>query len=182
MLKQEINKIPCFEFMIDQLIDWVNEFEGEPYKELNLLKVIKLNFFITAASSSEDNPGLLEVFDNFYALPYGHVESSVYTAVKSSNELSKYKITAKGIEIIDDKVSSNSQIGDKYQDLIKTAIEDIKKKDEEFVLKSPMYLVNLSHEWRSWRVMYQIAKAQNKHAIKIPNSLIQTDNKIFILP
>lgn len=173
-------KADCFEFLMDELVKWVEEKGGNPKRYLNLLKVIKLNFFVAAASSSETSEGLLTVFDEFYALPYGHVESDVYNIIKnqSNAQLKKYTIMSNGIDWSTDE---NISIDVRYSSNIKSSIEKIKTIDPDFVLRPAGYLVDLSHMWRSWKLMYSTAKSLNKHAIKIPSNLIQTESKIFKL-
>ena len=173
-------KVNCFEFLMDELVKWVNESGGNPKRDLNLLKVVKLNFFVAAASSSENDEGLLSVFDEFYALPYGHVESDVYNIIKENPKasLNKYTIVPNGISWSNDDIIT---IDDKYSNSIKSSIDKIKVIDSDFVLRPAGYLVDLSHMWRSWKLMYSTAKSLNKHAIKIPNNLIQTESKIFKL-
>lgn len=171
-------KVECFESLMDELVKWVEERGGNPKKDLNLIKVIKLNFFVAAASSSDNEEGLLNVFDEFYALPYGHVESDVYNIIKgqSTASLNKYSIVSNGINWINDDVIT---IDDTYSNSIKSSIDKIKAIDSDFVLRPTGYLVDLNHMWRSWKLMYSTAKSLNKHAIKIPNNLIQTESKIF---
>lgn len=173
-------KADCFEFLMDELVKWVGEKGGNPKKDLNLLKIIKLNFFIAAASSSETSEGLLTVFDEFYALPYGHVESDVYNIIKGQSiaRLSKYTIVSNGIDWSEDV---NMSIEGNYSNAIKSSISKIRDVDPDFVLRPAGYLVDLSHMWRSWKLMYSTAKSLNKHSIKIPNNLIQTESKIFKL-
>lgn len=173
-------KADCFEFLMDELVEWVKEKGGNPKRDLNLLKIIKLNFFIAAASSSEISEGLLTVFDEFYALPYGHVESDVYNIIKGKSiaRLNKYTIVSNGINWSDVNIMS---IEDNYSNAIKSSIGKIRDIDPDFVLRPAGYLVDLSHMWRSWKLMYSTAKSLNKHAIKIPTNLIQTESKIFKL-
>ena len=41
--------------------------------------LMKLLFFTSAVGSNRNNnKGLLDIFDNFYALPYGAIENDVY--------------------------------------------------------------------------------------------------------
>lgn len=173
----ESNKIACFEFMMDELVAWVIKLGGDPKTELNLLKVIKLNFFIAAASSSEGEKGLLEVFDNFHAMPYGHVESSVYDAVKGIPGLSKYSLKGGSIEWNQNSIHLDIL----SQNRIKDSILKIRSIDDKFVLKSGAYLVDLSHTWHSWRLFYSLAKSMDKKSMKIPIEVIQRETKIFSL-
>ena len=172
------NKIACFEFMMDELVAWVTELGGNPKTELNLLKVIKLNFFIAAASSSESDKGLLEVFNNFHAMPYGHVESSVYDAVKGIPGLTKYILKGNSIDWNQNTINLDS----KNQTMIKESIGRIKILTyNKLVLQSGAYLVDLSHTWHSWRLFYSLAKSMDKKSMKIPSEVIQRETKIFSL-
>lgn len=76
-------KIQAFEYIIIQLLKWYNE--GKALDELDKipddfdkLKVFMLLFYVVQSKVSPDDEGLLSIFDNFVAMPYGSIEMDVY--------------------------------------------------------------------------------------------------------
>lgn len=73
-------KIFCFEYMLFQLMEWYRDLRPSqnPLNSFTRLKSLKLLFFVATVEASESNEGLLSIFDNFYAMGNGPVESDVY--------------------------------------------------------------------------------------------------------
>lgn len=75
-------KIKSFEYLTKLFIDWFKEenpIESDNYKEhFSKLKLMKLLFFTAAVDTNKNNDGLLDIFNNFHALPYGPVDLDVY--------------------------------------------------------------------------------------------------------
>ena len=76
-------KIFCFEYMLFQLMEWYRDLRPSqnPLNSFTRLKSLKLLFFVATVEASESNEGLLSIFDNFYAMGNGPVESDVYNAM-----------------------------------------------------------------------------------------------------
>lgn len=95
-------KIELFEYCVFKLIEWSvqhkNGFSWGNFangnNDFSKLKLIKLHFFLCTANIS-----LLEIFDNFYAMPYGHVESNVYDAL-NNGQIERFQISVDGLKII----------------------------------------------------------------------------------
>ena len=80
-------RIDIFETIVHKLRDWYMEENGietiEDFNNINdfsILKLIKLHFFVTAINSNEDN-SLINKFV-FFAMPYGPVETFIYSKIK----------------------------------------------------------------------------------------------------
>ncbi|HOY11799.1 MAG TPA: hypothetical protein PLY70_01610 [Saprospiraceae bacterium] len=174
-------KVACFEYLVDELVTWVREESGDPDRDLNRLKIIKLHFFISAASSSDSQEGLLDLFNDFHAMPYGHVESSIYDEIKTDS-LSKYSLLPNGFTPKSTEIKNFNLVTQIEKDLIQRGISNIKSINPKLVMKSGGYLVDLSHEWRSWKMIYSIAKSFGKNSMKIPNELIMTETRYFKMP
>jgi hypothetical protein len=89
-ISREQKKIEAFEYLLFELVNWfmnkknISNYEDfNKNNDLNKLKVIKLHFFVTAINSNNNN--LLEVFNKFCAMPYGHVESDIYNSLGKLN-------------------------------------------------------------------------------------------------
>src|SRR5690606_17938390 len=84
-----IHKQGLFELFLHHLVDWFCEYYNISRVDFNLhvrndlskLKVIKLHFF--ACSTDKES---LRIFDQFYAMPFGHVESDVYNFLGELND------------------------------------------------------------------------------------------------
>ena len=171
------DKVKAFEYLSDKFFDWFKDISnGEPIEEnFSKLKLIKLHFFACAVTSNPKDEGLLSQFDEFYAMPYGHVESSVY------GNLDQIRIFNLNKNSIERKSTPDDYFeGLPLADLDK-AIESLRKRNQDIVKYSPMQLVDLSHSWNSWTTMYNLARQLNKFSIKIPTQMIQNENKVFIL-
>lgn len=174
-------KIKAFDYLVNELIIWSKELNHGIFDSSNLskLKVTKLLFFASAISATPDNKGLLEIFDHFYAMPYGHVESEVHDQMDSSNS---YLITKHGLSI---KQNFNqnyfSELDLRLLELITDSVRKLKLQNMELVNYSPFELVEISHKWESWRTMFSLAKSKGKHSMRIPNELIQSEIKYFNL-
>lgn len=173
------NKYLTFEFLCHQLYYWYYEGIKETNNidqhsnDLSKLKVMKLLFFITAASSSESDVGLLEIFNNFYALPLGPVESDIYNYLNACTNLS---INRYGMTISEPISKSASNITELK---VIGAIDRLKEFNTGLVHYSAMELVDLSHRWSSWKVSYRKALEQGKKSYEIPIACIQKDIKFF---
>src|SRR6218665_1686180 len=90
---QALQKRLYFEYVLHKLLEWHHEKTGrEEPNDLGVLKSIKLLFFVSAAKTSigNDNSLLDLVFDKFSAMPYGHVESEVYSEIVNKTGNLKY--------------------------------------------------------------------------------------------
>ena len=175
-------KYKLFEYMIDGIVAWYNDVQDgiDVCNELNRLKLIKLNFFVSAASTDGKKIGLLEHFDKFYAMPFGHVESDIYDHVKILPYHGKYILKKDTIEI--NKVPGNyyDEI-DRYKSEVDDAIYFLSRKNPHLVKYKSFDLVELSHEWSSWKLVFNMAKSKGMNSMLIPNQIIINENKFFHL-
>lgn len=90
-------KEQAFQYIVLHLLNWWKE--ANPDKDINdndlgRLKISKLLFFVVAISSDRDNDGLLKVFNNWIARPYGHFEGDIDELIKHKNgEFELFTIT-----------------------------------------------------------------------------------------
>lgn len=175
----------AFEYFVYQLQKWyIGKYGSFENNDFSILKVLKLLFFCSAIEAEKDKDDtLLDIaFDNFYAMPYGHVESDVYNAIRGG-ELSFFKIdrdkTTLKLSNIEDNNFTNlpSDIKTKIDSSFKKLLE----KNEKVLEMLPLDLVLLSHLWYSWRYYYNKAKEKGVYSEKIPNSVIKLENKVLYL-
>lgn len=175
----------AFEYLIFKLIEWFkscqgleNDTEFNSHNDFNKLKVIKLHFFVVAINSNSNN--LLELFDQFYAMPYGHVESDIYNGI---DDLDRYEIGVSNLIIknayVDNLEQSFSELPIKTKTEIDESIELLKKEDNCFITHSALELVEISHTWYSWKNVFSLARSRNKYSAPIPPEIIKKENKFF---
>lgn len=179
-------KILCFEYLIYSLNKWYKELnpnDENSLEQFSRLKSLKLLFFASAVNASSNvKLGLLTVFDNFYAMQHGPVESDIYNAmVRSETQIFDFtdrptKLKNAGIKLNDELFS---ELDSDDKELIDNAIETLKEKNNILVLKKPFDLVDISHKWNSWKVAYEIAQIFDKRSEKINSDDICNDIKYF---
>ncbi len=177
-------KIQAFEFVVFKLVNWyktqnsiIDDGIFTATNDLNKLKVIKLHFFVSAVNSKSNS--LLNVFDNFYAMPYGHVESDIYS---NWNNFDFYNIQNKSLTVLKN-ITEKDFIFLSYElkAEISEAVESLKKINSELINYNSLQLVELSHKWFSWKSMFSYAKSNHRYSEYIPSSLIKEENKTFEL-
>lgn len=180
------NKILAFEYVLLKLTKWFmdenkitsfNEFNK--LNDLNKLKVIKLHFFVSAVNSNKNQ--LLDTFDKFYAMPYGHVESDIYNSL---NQLNLFTVNTKNLTIININSLENNCFQTLNQEIraeIDESISSLILINKGLINYNALELVELSHNWFSWKSMYDYARKNHRNSELIPSSIIMEENKVFEL-
>tara|TARA_R110000868_G_scaffold46298_1_gene153037 strand:+ start:846 stop:1376 length:531 start_codon:yes stop_codon:yes gene_type:complete len=171
-------KTPYFEYFTKLLVDWHSEKTGNNTNDLSTLKVLKLLFFASAVNTKSDSQDTLldTIFDKYYAMPYGHVESDIYTSIRTGS-LTNVTINNRN-SIIHSDIELPSE---KLKKDIDNAVGALKASNPNIILASSFDLVDLSHSWYSWQYYYGLAKRQRVNSIPIPVSDIKEEEKIFML-
>jgi hypothetical protein len=179
MSNEETKKIQYFEYFLDKLY---NHLGHQDSNDLSIVKSLKLVFFLV--NSIEDSKEgikypLLDKFNNFYALPLGHVESDIYKAIKNIEDfkLNNFEITRFGTKLLNGNLSIISN--DIYTDMIDRGFEKLIEFD--LINKTGNYLVNLSHCHNSWIKNYNIALQKGKNSEKISDLDFKAEQKYFAL-
>lgn len=94
-------KIEAFEYFVMKVYDSM----GRPEK--NNLSMIKLQAILFLAMSAylknkkdENDIGLLSIFDNWYAMPYGNIERDIFNYYKANDgQFNGFKINTHCLEI-----------------------------------------------------------------------------------
>lgn len=181
-------KIKYFQYLQFRLLEWyydLNSYDIE--NNLSILKSLKLLFFVTAvkAHNSNENSLLRNVFNTFYALPFGHVESDVYDSIKVNNGTLEFLVIDSEKTVINNGVNiSNVEDGldHIYLNQINDSVLFLSKYYSNLINYTPFELVELSHQWYSWKKNYELAKLKGEGSIEIPIDDIITESKIFELP
>lgn len=174
-------KIKAFEYLAIKLSEWYRELNHNlPFErnDLNKLKILKLHFFVSAVNANESKEGLLRIFNNFYAMPYGHVESDVYSQL---NQLESISIDRSGLKFT--KILPKHYF-DEIENIIPEinhSINELKSINIDLINYKALDLVNLSHRWYSWRLVFNYAKQNGSFSAPIPSELIRKEPKFFHL-
>lgn len=154
--------------------------------DFNILKVIKLLYFVTAVNAK--NNKLLTEFNTFVAMPYGHVESEIYDYLrKNAGVFPRFKIEYQGTTIknTNQVVSSFDEYKYKNRDIvseIEKSLELLKKYNgEDFILYEAYDYVNMSHALSSWKLVYNTAKKYGLSSSPIEADYIKNDGQVYIL-
>jgi len=174
------NKIDAFEYLVYQLQMWHEKESESNQNDLSVLKVLKLLFFVSAVDTKQDSENTLldKVFTNFVAMPYGHVESDVYTNIKQKAHANIYinntsSTIRKSFEI--------DNIDIDIRNSIDTSLTKIKKINPNIIKYSSFDLVDLSHTWYSWQYFYKEAVSEGVYSKSIPVDEIKSEEKIYQL-
>ena len=164
-----------FEYFLNKLY----EKQGEN-NDLSILKTLKLLFFTTAVDSGNEegksNVLIDQVFTDYKAMPYGHVESGVYS---SRNTLNYFKIDSKGTRLL--KTYEPEGLESTKTRAIDNALECLETKNSNIFNESAFDLVELSHHYDSWKINYNKAKAEGTYSHSISSEEIKKEDKYFKL-
>lgn len=171
------NKKIIFEIIVFELIEWYNRCASSQanLESFTKLKLQKLLFLLSASTATINDKKLLNIFNNFYAMPYGPVESDIYNAMIENN-FEHISFAHGYIEI------NNNLTIDCFNEetaLIQEAISFIKKENPSLILYTAAQLVEITHKWTSWKYAFDIAKLRKKGSEKMNINSICNDCKIY---
>lgn len=179
-MSQEIN---IFKHIVFELKEWYKEYHKINDEQFNsdndfsILKLIKLQFFVTAINSEETSL-VLDKYQ-FFAMPYGPVESQTYAAIKENKNLENFNLdNFKTIYNIGSKLPT---ISEDLQMEIMNSITTMKANEPNLINADAGTLVDLSHKWSCWKKNYALARAKKTYSSRIPDEEIKKDIKILNL-
>lgn len=184
---QPAEKSLYYQYCLDHFMKWFSEEYGvESPNDISTLKSLKLLFFLTAADTDpiRSNTVLDNIFDKFSALPYGHVEIDVYSVLQNTKGKLEYfeidNVCCKRY----DNISINElkkQLPESNRDMIDRAFSSLKRHNSKLIRLSAFDLVNLSHQWYSWRYTFSQARKNSLNSKEIPIESIKRELKLFRL-
>ncbi|MDC7142398.1 type II toxin-antitoxin system antitoxin SocA domain-containing protein [Bacteroides finegoldii] len=173
-------KILYFEYIIHLLLQWHKEIYSNvnPIASFTRLKSLKLLFLVSSVNATQDNNGLLDIFDKFYAMQHGPVESDVYNAmVTSQTHIFDFKERITALKSLD--TNAFSQIPEEIKNKIEEAILSLKKRNKFIVTYKSFELVEITHKWESWQIALGIAQILGKGSELMSTESIKNDFKYF---
>ena len=164
-------KIKYFEYFVYQLL-----LKKEINNSFNNFKVIKLLFLTCCSSITKDSSGLLDIFDNWFAAPYGHLEKDLEIYIKEKKgEFSFFKLDRFGITL---KENYNTNKIEEFP-IVFNSLKVLLEKNKNILNNSGSYLIDLSMEHKSWVDNYRIALSENKYWQSIPKEEILNENHYY---
>lgn len=169
----EVDKIEAFDYMLHLFEEWRDNHEtikGKPFPKLTAMKLL----FLAAAPKEEGGDDLLDIFDNFYAMPYGPVESDVYNAIQE-DKLPSFSVKYRSIEPREGAEPYNAKrYNGKLYHRVRNAVNDLKEKNEKLVLLN-------AFRWSSWSRAMDFAEFMKQLSAKMSIDSIRDSSKIFDL-
>lgn len=122
---------------------------------------------------------MLEIFDNFYAMQHGPVESDIYNAI-AQNSLVRYKFSGITLTLPNDVTAEYfEELDNDVKAKIDSALTLLEARNENILQYDPFKLVDISHLWNSWRRAYEVAELMNKGSEKMNIESIRRDQQYF---
>ena len=163
--EQEVNieeKKITFEYIIYKLNELKDEFQIQDDSIFTKLRLQKLLFLISTVNATSSDKGLLNIFNNFYALPYGPVEKDIYEFVENG-DLENITFSGNKCDISKLNDSIFWCLSDKIKYLVTSSVDKLKEKGViKGYLEMPVFdLVNITQQWTVWTVCYSVAEMLN---------------------
>lgn len=154
-----MNKNLLFEYLVFRLDEWKKYLEKNGFKvpAFTKLRLQKVLFLVCAWNTSNSEKKLLNIFNNFCALPYGPVEMDIYEAMRTNNVF-KY-IDFHGNECVYTKLEESmfNRTDCKEFKWIDEAVNEFKKEQRSYLFMPVFDLVELTHKWSVWKISMDIA-------------------------
>lgn len=163
-----------FEYVLDALLKWHGENKNN---DISMLKALKLLFFITTVKATKEEAVLLDkIFNNYYAMPLGPVESDIYSLIKKREGNLNFFTLDNRTLTRNSTIANYSPLNSVFTKEIDDSVDLLKENYSHLIKLTPFQLVDLTHLWHSWKKPY--ANATNNSA-PMDNEEIKTDDKIF---
>ncbi len=175
-------EIHLFEYFLHRIRDWYCQYHSidpsqfNTYNDLSKLKAIKLHFFACSTYSES-----LNIFSNFYAMPFGHVESTVYNGLGDLVSFTVDRDRSTNNPINSVFSANNTLVNNTDLRCIDIIVDNLKGYNPSIIAYSPFDLVELSHKWFSWQHYFSIAQKNGNLSERIHNDIIKAEYKYYNL-
>jgi uncharacterized phage-associated protein len=186
-LQSKERKRELYEYMLKGFVDWfcerknltASEFNSQ--NDLSKLKIVKLTFFASAIKfGPREESDLLDIFDNFHAMPLGPIESDLLDA-HNNGTIQRFVVDNKCLIIKEEGSLKGGfdKIDPAQKDEIDSAIKELKKVNPGLIGYYARQLVGISHEWSCWKYQFEIAKSLGRLSYPISKDRIRQDTPLF---
>lgn len=150
------NKKLLFEYLVYLLEQWKQEKHPNNTMAFTKLKLQKILFLVASINATGDRHPLLDVFNKFYALPYGPVELDIYETMNANafNHITfegnncKHSLKEDDFDALDESLKI----------AMREAIEALKSQGVDYITTPVFELVEITHKWTSWQVAMSAAE------------------------
>lgn len=177
-----VDKFSSFEYLLYRFMLWyeeLNHINDEAHhqflREFSRLKSLKLLFLVSAIKDEEGN-NLLSLFNNFYAMQHGPVESDIYNAMVHDT-FEYFKFQNRQTSFKKQTLSDLEKIENK--ECLDNAISLLREANPDIVSYPAMDLVDITHKWISWKSAYMVAQMLGKGSQFMPTEMIENSNEFF---
>lgn len=176
----EIDKIKAFDYMLHLFFQWRNSHKELGDTKLGFMMAQRL-LFLASAPKEDGGEDLLDIFDNFYAMPDGPVEADIYNVLEEdrlplfTNKNRKFELR-EGVEPYDPKRYN----GELYN-RVRHAVDDLRKKNEKLILLNPFEVCAITQSWYAWNIAMDFAEFMGQMSAKMSIDSIRDSSKIFDL-
>ena len=177
-----IDKFLAFEFVVKNFLQWKSELVRCPLEAVKLSKTQSLKLlFLVAAVPNADGRDLLDVFNNFYAMQFGPVESDILNGF-SENDFCF-------LERNESLLSAPSRDNDAFSPLnenginarICESVRTLRSINPNLVRYPATMLVEVTHKWWCWKQTFHVAKLLDRGSMLMSVDSIRQSNKVFVL-
>lgn len=177
-LRQE-KKRYLFEYLVFLLKQWKYEQYPNFNEAFSKLKLHKILFLVAAVKATSQSHPLLDVFNNFYALPYGPVELDIYDAM-NGNAFKRIKFEGNNCKSDNLDDCYFEDLNNAQKQAMIEAIRAIRDMGADYITKDPFELVDITHKWTSWQVAMQVAEMLgNKRELMSTEDIINSTVKAY---
>lgn len=176
------DKFISFEYLLYRFMQWyeeLNHINDETHHqflcEFTRLKALKLLFLVSAIRDRNGN-NLLYLFNNFYAMQHGPVESDIYNAMVQDS-FRYFRFQNRQTSFKQQTLSELEHI--ENRECLDNAISSLRQANSEIVSCPAMDLVEITHKWISWKSAYMVAQMLGKGSQFMPTEMIENSNEFF---
>lgn len=162
-----MNKNSAFEYLLNKFLEWQNE--QNVSVPMTKVKALKLLFYV--ASIPVMNRDLLDIFNKFYAMQYGPVESDIYTAILN-DDLAHYSFQNSNI-YIKKSYHRSPELSDADISRLDASFAMLKARDCDMIKLSAFDLVQRTHSWSCWKDTIFLSQLLGLSSYKMSSSDIK---------
>ncbi len=162
-------KCSLFEYLVYRLVEKGGEFAPDKELDLSKLRLQKILFFVASFNATKGDHPLLDIFNEFYALPYGPVESDLYNAMNNPKAFKHISFNGNQCQYNDLMTITPERIIKSPEDraLVDNAIKSLSPYLEKYLTAPVFDIVEITHKWSVWQVAMRYAEIMDRHSEKM---------------
>ena len=175
-----INKFLAYEYAVRCFLQWKAELNNSRLESVRLSKTQTLKLlFLVAAVPNNEGRDLLDIFNRFYAMQFGPVESDILNCISDG----KFCFLVRNDSLLsvsslgEDVFSSLNEEGVKQR--IDQSVANLRAKNQSLVRYPSTMLVDVTHKWWCWKQTFHVARLLNRGSLLMSVESIRQSNKVF---